>query len=51
MVTFTPDGTKAVVANEGDARDYEAYSEEAKIGNIADKSQLNADHYGGGRFL
>ena len=36
-----------ITPNEGDARDYEAYSEESKIGKISDKIQLNADHYEG----
>ena len=38
-IFFTP--------NEGDARDYEAYSEEASIGDIADQIQLKAEHYEG----
>ncbi|MCM3761068.1 choice-of-anchor I family protein [Alkalihalobacillus oceani] len=33
--------------NEGDARDYDAYSEEVKIGEILDQIELNADHYEG----
>ncbi|MCG7335277.1 choice-of-anchor I family protein [Sporosarcina sp. ACRSM] len=46
--TFTAGGkTYILTPNEGDARDYEAYSEEAEIGDIADKIQLKADHYGG----
>ena len=46
--TFTAGGkTYIVTPNEGDARDYEAYSEEASIGDIADQIQLNADHYEG----
>ena len=39
--------TYILTPNEGDARDYEAYSEEASIGDIADQIQLNADHYEG----
>ncbi|MEH7126368.1 choice-of-anchor I family protein [Bacillus sp. JJ1773] len=46
--TFTVGGkTYILTPNEGDARDYEAYSEEAEIGDIADKIKLNADHYKG----
>lgn len=41
------DKTYIVTANEGDARDYDAYSEEASIKDIADRIQLNADHYKG----
>ena len=33
--------------NEGDARDYEAYSEESSIGDIADQIQLKAENYKG----
>nr|WP_285858627.1 choice-of-anchor I family protein [Bhargavaea ginsengi] len=46
--TFTAGGeTYIVTPNEGDARDYDAYSEEADIGDIADLIRLNADHYKG----
>ncbi|WP_342507250.1 choice-of-anchor I family protein [Sporosarcina sp. FSL K6-2383] len=46
--TFTSGGkTYILTPNEGDARDYETYSEEAEIGDIADKIKLNADHYKG----
>ncbi|MFZ4453162.1 choice-of-anchor I family protein [Salibacterium aidingense] len=46
--TFTADGqTYIVTPNEGDARDYEAYSEEVEIGDIIDSIDLNADHYEG----
>ncbi|NEU31733.1 hypothetical protein GN156_13260 [bacterium LRH843] len=46
--TFTSGGkTYILTPNEGDARDYEAYSEEAEIGDIVDKIKLNADHYKG----
>ena len=46
--TFTAGGkTYILTPNEGDARDYEAYSEEAEIGDIVDKIKLNADHYKG----
>lgn len=46
--TFTVgDKTYIVTANEGDARDYDAYSEEASIKDIADLIQLNAEHYEG----
>lgn len=39
--------TYILTPNEGDARDYDAYSEEAKVKDIADKIHLNADHYAG----
>jgi hypothetical protein len=46
--TFTVGGkTYILTPNEGDARDYEAYSEEAEIGDIVDKIKLNADLYKG----
>lgn len=46
--TFTSDGkTYILTPNEGDARDYEAYSEEVEIGDIADKVKLNANYYEG----
>ncbi|MEK5036559.1 choice-of-anchor I family protein [Sporosarcina sp. FSL K6-3457] len=46
--TFTSGGkTYILTPNEGDARDYDAYSEEAEIGDIADKIKLNANHYKG----
>ncbi|MFC7366255.1 MULTISPECIES: choice-of-anchor I family protein [Bhargavaea] len=46
--TFSTGGkTYIVTPNEGDARDYDAYSEEAEIGEIADKIKLNAEHYEG----
>ena len=46
--TFTAGGnTYIVTPNEGDARDYDAYSEEAKIGDITGQVKLNADHYEG----
>ena len=46
--TFTVDGkTYILTPNEGDARDYDGYSEEAEIGDIADKIKLNAEHYKG----
>jgi len=46
--TFTADGhTYIVTPNEGDARDYGAYSEEAAIGDIAEQLDLNAEHYAG----
>nr|WP_236823062.1 choice-of-anchor I family protein [Bhargavaea massiliensis] len=45
---FTAGGkTYIVTPNEGDARDYDAYSEEADIGDVADRIRLNADHYKG----
>lgn len=39
--------TYILTPNEGDARDYKAYSEEVSIGDITNKIQLNADHYAG----
>ncbi|MFJ7825426.1 choice-of-anchor I family protein [Psychrobacillus sp. NPDC096623] len=46
--TFTHDGkTYILTPNEGDSRDYEAYSEEAEIADIADKIKLKADNYKG----
>ncbi|WP_424237620.1 choice-of-anchor I family protein [Bhargavaea ginsengi] len=46
--TFTAEGkTYIVTPNEGDARDYDAFSEEADIGDIADRIRLDADHYKG----
>ncbi|WP_067728631.1 choice-of-anchor I family protein [Oceanobacillus damuensis] len=46
--TFTADGkTYILTPNEGDARDYDAYSEEASIKDIKGQIQLNADHYEG----
>ncbi|WP_212685831.1 choice-of-anchor I domain-containing protein, partial [Salmonella enterica] len=46
--TFTADGhTYIVTPNEGDARDYGAYSEEAAIGDIAEQLDLNAERYAG----
>ncbi|MFB5086006.1 choice-of-anchor I family protein [Psychrobacillus sp. PGGUH221] len=46
--TFTSGGkTYILTPNEGDARDYEAYSEEAEIGDIADKIKLRAENYAG----
>lgn len=46
--TFTAGGkTYILTPNEGDARDYDGYSEEAEIGDIVDKIKLNAIHYKG----
>ncbi|WP_249869273.1 choice-of-anchor I family protein [Oceanobacillus saliphilus] len=46
--TFTHEGkTYILTPNEGDARDYDGYSEEASIKDIKNKIQLNADHYEG----
>lgn len=46
--TFTAGGkTYILTPNEGDARDYDGYSEEGSIGDIKDQIQLNADHYQG----
>ena len=46
--TFTVgEKTYIVTPNEGDARDYEAYSEESSIGDIADQIHLKAENYKG----
>ncbi|SFQ36793.1 choice-of-anchor I family protein [Salibacterium halotolerans] len=46
--TYTVDGqTYIVTPNEGDSRDYDAYSEEAEVGDVVDNVNLNADHYEG----
>ncbi|SFM29037.1 choice-of-anchor I family protein [Salibacterium qingdaonense] len=46
--TYTVDGQSYIVTpNEGDARDYDAYSEETDIADITDNVDLNADHYEG----
>ena len=39
--------TYILTPNEGDARDYKAYSEESGIGDIADQIQLKAENYEG----
>lgn len=45
---YAVDGKRYIVTpNEGDARDYEAYTEEGEIGDIIDQIQLNAKYYGG----
>lgn len=45
---YTVNGKNYIVTpNEGDARDYAGYSEEAEIGDIVDKIELKAEHYGG----
>ncbi|WP_100408088.1 choice-of-anchor I family protein [Bacillus solitudinis] len=41
------DKTYILTPNEGDARDYDGYSEEASIKDISDNIQLNADNYEG----
>ncbi|MGY4690765.1 choice-of-anchor I family protein [Salibacterium sp. K-3] len=46
--TYTVEGqTYIVTPNEGDSRDYDAYSEEAEVGDVVDNINLNADHYEG----
>ncbi|MBE1555596.1 choice-of-anchor I family protein [Sporosarcina limicola] len=46
--SFTVEGTTYILTpNEGDSRDYEAYSEEVKIKKVKDEIKLNADHYQG----
>lgn len=46
--SFTVEGkTYIITPNEGDSRDYKAYSEEAEIGDIADKIKLDAKNYKG----
>ncbi|MFC4410609.1 choice-of-anchor I family protein [Chungangia koreensis] len=48
ITSFTAGGkTYILTPNEGDARDYEAYSEETEIGDIADKIKLKGKHYAG----
>lgn len=53
---FMPDGlslyaaggkTYLLTANEGDARDYDGYSEEARVKDLQDRLALNAAHYAG----
>ena len=39
--------TYILTPNEGDSRDYEGYSEESSIGDIADQIQLKAENYKG----
>lgn len=39
--------TYILTPNEGDARDYEAYSEEVEVGDIIDKIDLKGEHYAG----
>ncbi|SER27150.1 S-layer homology domain-containing protein [Gracilibacillus ureilyticus] len=39
--------TFILTPNEGDARDYEAYSEEGSVGDIIDQIDLNAEYYQG----
>ncbi|WP_456276263.1 choice-of-anchor I family protein [Bacillus sp. AK128] len=39
--------TYILTPNEGDSRDYDGYSEEVSIGDIADKIKLNAENYAG----
>ncbi|WP_346235365.1 choice-of-anchor I family protein [Lysinibacillus telephonicus] len=46
--TFTVGGkTYIITPNEGDARDWDAYSEETELKEIADKIKLNAENYQG----
>ncbi|WP_313891929.1 choice-of-anchor I family protein [Psychrobacillus sp.] len=46
--SFTSDGkTYILTPNEGDSRDYKAYSEEAEIGDLVDKIKLDAKNYKG----
>lgn len=48
ITSFEKDGeTYILTANEGDAQDYEGYSEEARAGEIEDRLELNADNYEG----
>ena len=41
------DQTYIVTPNEGDARDYDAYSEEKKLSKIGKAVKLKAEHYAG----
>jgi len=41
------DQTYIVTPNEGDARDYDAYSEEKKLSSIGKEVKLKAEHYAG----
>lgn len=48
MSTYTVNGkTYILTANEGDAKDYDGFSEEARVADLADRLSLNASHYGG----
>lgn len=48
ITAFEADGkTYIFSANEGDAQDWEAFSEEERVGDIADQYALNADLYQG----
>lgn len=48
IATFEKDGeTYILTANEGDAQDYEGYSEEARAGEIQDRVELKAENYAG----
>ncbi len=53
---YQPDGidsakigssTYIFTANEGDSQDYDVYSEEARVGDLADSIQLDAGYYAG----
>ncbi|MGD7045860.1 choice-of-anchor I family protein [Jeotgalibacillus proteolyticus] len=48
IALYEKDGKSYLLTpNEGDAQDYEGYSEETRVGDIADQYDLNADHYEG----
>lgn len=46
--TFQTNGqTYLLTANEGDAREYDAFVDETEVGEISEEIELNADHYEG----
>lgn len=48
MSAYTANGkTYILTANEGDAKDYDGFSEEARVADIANRLSLNADNYKG----
>jgi len=48
MSIYTVNGkTYILTANEGDAKDYDGFSEEIRVADIADRIELNAKHYKG----
>ncbi|EKU47102.1 choice-of-anchor I family protein [Staphylococcus massiliensis] len=48
IATYQKDGkTYVLTANEGDAQDYEGYSEETRVEDLKDQTHLKAKHYDG----
>lgn len=48
MATYSVNGKSYILtANEGDAQDYDGFSEEARVGDLADNYDLNADLFEG----